>query len=109
MSDEEDWRAEVEFSTETIRVGGRFEFTVTQQDELPPFAALAMLAELGESASEISGKRVWAGSQAVRAPHRARGGARPHGCSCAGARCGQRHRFYGRGSAGRVACGGDGR
>ena len=64
-SDDEDWRADVEYSTAAVRVGGRFEFAVTQQDELPPFAALAMLAELGESASEISGKRVWAGSQVL--------------------------------------------
>ena len=64
-SDDEDWRTEVEFSTHALHVGGRFTFAVTQQDELPPFAALAMLAELGESASEISGKRVWAGSQVL--------------------------------------------
>src|SRR5690242_15889274 len=56
-----DWRQCVEWETSNLKLG-EWNFALLQMAELPPTASLFMLAEMHENETEISGKRLWAGS-----------------------------------------------
>ena len=70
--DEDEWQEHVEYETSTITVGRgtrSFPLNITQVAELPATANLFMLLEQSQRAAagelndtEISGKKVWAGS-----------------------------------------------
>ncbi|KAF0720485.1 Aste57867_278 [Aphanomyces stellatus] len=62
MSDDDDWREEVEYALSTIRIGAALRFQIRQMEELSLAGSLSMLSEMRETTSEISGQRIWPGS-----------------------------------------------